>query len=304
MESEFLAWLRSRASATPPVLVGIGDDAAVLEVASRQCVVTTDMVMDGVDFRLDECDPWQVGRKALAVNLSDLAAMAARPKAVFVSLAIPSTLSLTTVQRICEGIFDLASEFRVCVAGGDTNVWQDHLAISITALGEPTSRGALLRSGARAGDTILVTGELGGSILGRHFDFPPRVAEAIALHERYELHAGIDVSDGLTLDLSRLAAASGCGAMIDLDSVPVSAAAFRLSQQAPAEGSPLDHALGDGEDFELILAVSPAEAARLLRDQPLLIPITRIGEMTAEPGLWQRTSAGDRLPLTPRGYEH
>ncbi|MDA1049399.1 MAG: thiamine-phosphate kinase [Planctomycetota bacterium] len=304
MESEFVAWLRRHAPAHPQLTLGIGDDAALLSLLSSQCVVTSDMLMDGVDFVLSDCDPRRVGRKALAVNLSDLAAMASKPVAAIVSIAVPTTISLEVTKAIYDGLLELAAEYGVALAGGDTNSWRHPLVINITAIGEPPQRGVLTRSGARAGDAILVTGEFGGSILGRHFDFRPRVDEALCLHQRYDLHAGIDVSDGLSLDLSRLARESSCGAIIDASCVPISGDAFRLAERNPDRGSPLDHALSDGEDFELILAVSAETAERIVADRPIGVPLTRIGEFVAEPGLWLRSESGDCQTLTPRGYEH
>lgn len=304
MESEFVAWLRRRVPMHPQLTLGIGDDAAVLSLPSCRCVVTSDMLMDGTDFILSESDPRRVGRKALAVNLSDLAAMASKPVAAIVSLAIPTGASIEMTKAIYEGLLELADEYEVALAGGDTNTWKHPFAISVTLIGEPTERGVLTRSGARAGDVILVTGEFGGSILGRHFDFIPRVNEALYLHQRFDLRAGLDVSDGLSLDLSRLARDSSCGAIIDASRVPISGDALRLSEQAPDSGSPLDHALGDGEDFELILAVSVETANRIVADQSIGIPVTRIGEFVAEPGLWLRGETGECQPLTPRGYEH
>jgi thiamine-monophosphate kinase len=271
---------------------------------SADCVVTTDMLMDGVDFRLSEHDPRKIGRKSLAVNLSDLAAMAARPVAAVVSLALPKAGGKKLAEELYEGLIPLATEFDCAIAGGDTNSWNGPLVISVTALGETTPRGPLLRGGAKTGDAILVTGSFGGSILGRHFDFTPRVREAILLNEHYELHAGIDVSDGLSLDLFRLAEESRCGVLVDPEAIPVSAAAGELAR-AQADGlSPLDHALSDGEDFELLLAVPPAEAARLFADQPLSVPITMIGKCIVERGLWRHSPDGAREPLQVRGYEH
>ncbi|HEY1786267.1 MAG TPA: thiamine-phosphate kinase, partial [Pirellulales bacterium] len=211
MESSFIAWLRSVCPPHPALGVGLGDDAAVLAVAGGQLVITTDLLTEGVDFLLAEHDPRRIGHKALAANLSDLAAMAARPLAVVIALALPEPGSDQLARDLYAGMLPLAARYGVAIAGGDTNTWAGGLAISITAIGTPTARGPLLRSGARPGDRILVTGSLGGSILGRHFDFEPRVAEALLLADRYQLHAGIDVSDGLSLDLSRLASESGCG---------------------------------------------------------------------------------------------
>jgi thiamine-monophosphate kinase len=164
-----------------------------------------------------------------------------------------------------------------------------------------------MRSGGKPGDWLLVTGQLGGSILGHMFDFTPRVREAIALHERYELHAGIDISDGLALDTSRLAAESGCGANLYIDNVPIAPAAHQLAEQEGAvdrDEAALAHALGDGQDFELLVAVPPAEGERILRDKPLSCPITHVGELAAERGLWQRTADGRRQSLEAIGWRH
>lgn len=296
MEAEFIAWLRRRLPAHRSLVVGPGDDAAVVDLGDPKLVVTTDMLMDGVDFVLADVDPQLIGRKALAVNLSDLAAMAAQPTAIVVSVALPRRNAFAFATEVYEGLIPLAEEFDTAIAGGDTNTYDGPLVINVTAFGRLTDRGPFLRSGARVGDEILVTGDFGGSILGKHFTFIPRIREALKLRE-FDIHAAMDVSDGLSLDLSRLCAASDCGAELDLAAVPIAAAA---SKTADAK-SPLDHALGDGEDFELILAVPPSEAKRLLEEQPLgHVRLTRIGRFIAEPGL----RAIDGKPLTPRGYEH
>ncbi len=305
MERDLIRWLRKRLPPHRLLRLGPGDDAAVLDMASvDQCVVTVDMLTDGVDFDLAKVDPRRVGHKAMAVNLSDLAAMAARPLACVVALVLPRQGGMELAMALCEGMLPLAERYDVAWAGGDTNSWDGPLAISITLLGAATARGALRRGGARPGDRILVTGSFGGSIFGRHLDFEPRVAEALLLHQRYELHAGVDVSDGLSLDLSHVLEESRCGAVVHVDAVPLADDARRLAESLADGSTPLDHALGDGEDFELILAVPPAEARRMLLDQPLRVPITDIGEFVAEPGLWRTDAAGDRRPLVPRGWEH
>ena len=311
MEADFIAWLRSRLPAPPPpsLVVGPGDDAAVFDTSSMPgMVATTDMLMDGVDFRLNEADPRRIGRKALAVNLSDLAAMGAEPMAALVSLSLPRSGGFALARELYEGLLPLAEEFGASIAGGDTNAWDGPLVISVTALGRTTARGPLLRSGAKPGDAVVVTGELGGSILGKHFDFAPRVREAIALAARYKIHAAMDISDGLLLDLSRLCAESGCGAEIDLDTVPIAAAANQLAELRRYDGSGLDHALGDGEDFELLLALTTEDSIAAQRDQPLLadygVRLTPIGRFIAEPGLWEIDAAGMRRKLEPRGYQH
>jgi thiamine-monophosphate kinase len=211
-----------------------------------------------------------------------------------------STLELAI--ELYRGMVPLAQRHGISIAGGDTNTWDGPLAISITAIGTVTDRGPLTRSGGKVGDQILVTGSLGGSILGKHLDVEPRVAEALLLHERYTLHAGLDISDGLGLDAARLAKASNCGIALDPILFPISDAACRLSEQSGHP--PVDHAWGDGEDFELLLAV-PTDAARaILSDQPLGVPVTRIGELTPERGLWEHLPDGHRKLREPTGFQH
>ncbi len=312
MESELIAYLRERLPAHLCLRLGPGDDAAILSLGdAADAVVTVDMLMDGVDFRVGEVDPRRIGRKALAVNLSDLAAMASEPLAALVAVALPRRGGMALAQALYEGILPLAEQFNVAIAGGDTNSWDGPLVIAITAIGKAPpnaspGRPPWRRSGARPGDALLVTGDLGGSILGKHLDFTPRVNEALLLAERYDVRAAIDLSDGLAIDLSRLAAESRCGAQLDLASIPISAAAVALSRATSkgAGNTPLDHALGDGEDFELLLAVAPDVAARILADQPLDVPLTHIGQCVADPGLWQRNERGEVSSLRVRGYEH
>ena len=305
MEPELIAHIRKRLPDHPRLRLGPGDDAAVLRMADvDECVVTVDLLTDHVDFELAEVDPRRVGRKSLAVNLSDLAAMAAKPLAGVVAVVLPRHGGLDLAVALYEGLLPLAEQLDLAIAGGDTNSWDGPLAVSITLIGQVTGRGPLRRGGAMPGDRIVTTGSFGGSILGRHFDFEPRVEEALLLHERYELHAGIDVSDGLSIDLGRLVEESGCGAVIDLDAVPVADDAVRLAKQLDDGSTPLDHALCDGEDFELILAVAPEEAERMVAEQPLGVPLSVIGQFLAEPGLWQTDAAGGRRALRPAGWQH
>ncbi|MCS7303788.1 MAG: thiamine-phosphate kinase [Thermoguttaceae bacterium] len=304
MENELIRYFRQRVPAHRLVELGLGDDAAVLRLGEARYVLTVDLLSDHVDFELAEVDPRRVGRKLLAVNLSDIAAMAARPLAAVIALLLPRAGGLQLAKSLYEGLLPLAEEYDLAIAGGDTNSWDGPLAASVTILGQTTERGPLTRSGARPGDQILVTGSFGGSILGKHLDFQPRVREALWLHQHYQLHAGIDCSDGLALDLARLAEESGCGAAIDLAAVPVAEDAYRLAKQLADGSTPLQHALADGEDFELILAVPPQEASRILADQPLPVPIHRIGQFIEMPGLWEQEPQGKLRPLAPTGWVH
>jgi len=307
LEAELIVWLRENLPTSPRLVVGLGDDAAVVRTfAGKDTVITTDLLSDGVDFLLHEVDPLHAGHKALGVNLSDLAAMAAQPVAAFVSLALPrggvnDLSALELARQLYRGMFPLAEKYGMVIAGGDTNTFDGPLTISITAVGDTTSRGPLTRSGAQVGDQLFVTGDLGGSILGRHLQVEPRVNEALELHEQLELHAGIDISDGLAIDASRMAHASGCGVALELSAIPISQAACQLSERDGR--TPLDHALGDGEDFELLLAV-PKEAGEQLQRLSLGVPITRIGKVVAEPGLWSVDNTGELKPLESYGYQH
>jgi thiamine-monophosphate kinase len=235
----------------------------------------------------------------LAINLSDIAAMAGLPVAAVVSVGLPRTGGRAIAEELYHGLREMADAFDTALVGGDTNTWAGPLVISVTVLGEATGRGPVRRSGARPGDWLLVTGPLGGSIRGKHLDFTPRVREAMQLHELTDLHAMIDVSDGLAADVHHLCVESGCGAVLRGESVPIAAEARSLSDGR----SPLEHALSDGEDFELVFALAPNEARSLLRMQPVPgITLYHIGECT-EGGLWLEEK-GQRRELQPRGYVH
>jgi thiamine-monophosphate kinase len=341
-EFEYIAWLRSRTPADPRVLIGPGDDCAALAPTGCPLLVTTDMLMDGVDFVVAEVGPRRAGRKAMAANLSDIAAMAGVPVAAVVGVALPRPESgvrspesvqesgvgsqgsgtalpsptpdprspipdprlptpdsrLPFAEQLYLGLRDAADAFGVAIVGGDTNSWDGRLVISVTALGEATGRGPVTRGGARPGDWLFVTGPLGGSILGHHLDFTPRVREALALHAAVELRAMCDISDGLAADLNHILEESRCGAVLSAGAIPISDAARELARTSGK--TPLQHALGDGEDFELVFAVRPADGARLLRAPP--VPVTKIGECV-DAGLWLEAD-GKRERLEPTGWVH
>lgn len=299
-EFAFIDWLRRRTPSAPRVLLGPGDDTALLVwPKDAPCLVTTDMLLEGSCFLLAEAGPRRVGRKALAVNLSDIAAMAGVPVAAVVSVGLPRQGGRGLAEELYLGLREVADAFGVAIIGGDTNSWDGPLVINVTLLGEATPRGAVRRSGAKVGDWLLVTGPVGGSILGKHLDFTPRVREALLLHENADLHALIDISDGLAADLGHLCDESRCGAVLVAESIPLTSEAHRMND----ERSPLEHGLGDGEDFELIAAVTPEDGQRLLREQPIPgLTLAHIGECV-EQGLWLEM-AGRRQPLARKGYVH
>jgi len=305
--SEFtlINWFRQRErSRTTTAKQGIGDDCAILGVApGRDLLVTTDMLMDGRHFRLKKDGPEAVGYKAMGVNLSDIAAMAGVPRAVVVAVALPRGEAVAVAQGVYNGMRLLAEPFQVDLVGGDTNAWDGPLVISVTLLGETTARGPVLRSGAKAGDVIFVTGPLGGSLAtGRHLRPEPRIVEALALHEAAPINAMIDISDGLSSDLGHILDESGVGALIDAESIPIHPDALVMSRQ---DGAPaLHHALSDGEDFELCLVISPEDAARLLAATPPPAKICQIGSITDAPGLRMRLPDGRIVPVPPGGFDH
>lgn len=300
-EFELIDWIRRQTPKHDRLTLGIGDDTAALRFPlPTDCLTTVDMLMEGVHFTLSSATPRQVGHKALGVNLSDIAAMAGRPLAAVISLALPRGRGATLTEELYAGIGDLAKQFDVAIAGGDTNSWDGPLVISITVLGETVGSGPVLRGTAQPGDWIFVTGELGGSLLGRHLNFSPRVSEALALHAAVDLHAMIDVSDGLAADLAHITDESGVGAVLTETAIPISPAAHSLKDERTA----LQHALGDGEDFELLFTVSPEEGRRLLENSPIEIPVSHIGRIVEETGLQMRTVDGNLVPLTVTGWEH
>uniref|UniRef100_A0A7C2K096 Thiamine-monophosphate kinase n=1 Tax=Schlesneria paludicola TaxID=360056 RepID=A0A7C2K096_9PLAN len=300
-EFEFIHHIRRRAAVRPPVRVGIGDDAAVLDhPAGTVEVVTTDLLMEGIDFLWPETSAALIGRKSLAVNLSDLAAMAGRPTAAFVSLALPKARGRSFADEVMDGLLALADAYEVTIAGGDTNSWDGPLVVSVTVLGTPFANQPVLRSGAQPGDWVFVTGACGGSILGRHLTFTPRLAEAERLTQLVKLHAMIDISDGLAADLHHLLDESHVGARVEAAAIPIHADAARLCDPR----TPLDHALSDGEDFELLFTVPANDGPRLLAawDQPT--QITKIGEITAESGCRLHRADGTSIELPPLGWLH
>lgn len=308
MELDFVAALLSRIPADARLEVPPGDDAAVIRPpAGRRTVVTVDMLMEGTDFILGpDCPPRLVGHKALAVNLSDLAAMAARPEAAVVAVALPRHHGDSLGRGVLEGMLATAAEHGVALAGGDTNAWDGPLVISITAIGSVAPGRAWRRDGALPGDLLVVSGGCGGSLLGRHLAVAPRVREALAIAERFTVHAAIDVSDGLSLDVARLMQASGTSAVIDLDAIPIHPDAVQMAERPGDDRTSLDHALADGEDFELVLSLPADEARRLVIEAPTLIglPFTVIGEVVAGKGLFARSADGTTTPLEPRGFVH
>jgi thiamine-monophosphate kinase len=288
-ESSILDWLRSTSRASSRVPIPIGDDLAALKLDANDglILVGVDQVLDRVHFDAREHAPELIGRKAVNRNLSDCAAMACEPVAAVLSLALPRGCGDDFVKRLIDGARDACSAFNCHLVGGDTGSWDGPLAVTVAVIGASRGVEPIRRSGAKPGDHLYITGPLGGSILGRHLTFEPRVTLARELVRACEVHAMLDLSDGLSRDLPRLCAASNVGATIDASLIPIHADARKLP------GDPLDHALHDGEDYELLFAAPAC-------DHPAAICI---GTITAEPGV-RITRDGTTRPLEPRGWDH
>ncbi len=299
MEQSFLAYLRGRCRSLRQVPVGIGDDAAVLDPVAGQQVATVDQIIAGTDF-LPEDDLGDVGYKAMAINLSDLAAMGATPTAALVTLSLPKQNATRIAAEVYEGILQAAEAYNVAIAGGDISTYEGPLSITITILGEVPAGSAWLRSGAQEADAIIVTGYVGGSIRGRHLRPEPRVDLALRLREVVQVHAAIDISDGLSLDLDRLCAASHVGAELSIETIPIHDDAIGLAEETGK--TPFQHAWSDGEDFELILTMGQSDADKILNDN-LGVQLTQIGNIVGRTGLWKR-KRGKLERMSPQGYIH
>jgi thiamine-monophosphate kinase len=300
----FIDQLKSKILAESPASrnlpIAPGDDCALVPSTTEGVLFAADMLMEGVHFDLSLTTPELVGRKALAVNLSDIASMAGIPTGITVCLALPQKNGGQLGEGIMRGMIDLANKFDVAIAGGDTNAWNGPLVVSVAVIGKPHPKGSVTRGGARPGDWIMVTGKLGGSIYGRHLTFSPRLQEAYDLHSLYGLNAMIDLSDGLATDLRHILAQSRVGARLRMDRIPIHTDCIGKS---PDDVPPLERALRDGEDFELLFTVSPAVGAKILNDfaNHAKLTVSHIGEITDEPQrvLWENGAEFDL-----RGYTH
>jgi len=326
-EDDLLAAIRKLLSGEGPgVEVGVGDDAAVVELGKHPLVLTTDLLVEGVHFDRALSSPHDLGYKALSVNVSDVAAMGGSPRVALVGLAVRAPLEGAFVMELYGGLLEAGEEYAVSVVGGDTSRGEG-VVISVTVVGEVAKGQAVLRSGASAGDRLVVTGTLGGAagglrvaragpsgahgalgtawarvLLERHARPVARVGEGQTLAQAGAT-AMIDVSDGLALDLSRLCAESGVGARVAEGSVPVEPA---LLEGASVVGvDPLELALSGGEDYELLATIAPEAVEGTARKlvERFGTPLTDIGEVTEE-GLRIVDPDGRERELEPRGWDH
>ena len=274
------------------VIKGIGDDCAVLKYDKYNYqLLTCDMLVEGIDFtRKDK--PFLVGRKALAISISDIASCGGLPRYALVSLGMPKSTSVDLVDKLYGGMISLAKLYKINIVGGDISS-AESLTINVSLLGEVEKENLLLRSGAKPGDFIFVTGELGGSISGKHLKFTPRLKEARFLVKNFKINSMIDVSDGLAQDLGHILSESKVGAFIYEKLLPLSSQARDLAD-----------ALYAGEDFELLFTMSRKEAGKLMRMKKR-INCRLIGEIVdRKEGLRLVDGKGSIKLLKLRGFRH
>lgn len=297
------ALVRRLAELVPPLHgpgLGIGDDAAVIPGEKSDTLLTSDAVIEGRHFAPD-ADPGSVGHKALARAVSDIAAMGGTPRWALVNLVAPPSTSLAHCEALYGGLARSAERLGVTVVGGDTT--EGHpLALHVFVTGEVPQGRAILRSGAKPGDGVYVTGALGGSLASRHLVFVPRLAEGRWLRAGGWASSMIDLSDGLATDVRRLAESSGVGVEIDPDAVPLAGAAG-VDDGRPA----LEHALCDGEDYELLFTVPPVNEAAFggAWSRSFDLACTRIGRIVDEAGAaYLAAAGGERKRMTAHGFRH
>ncbi|HKP37671.1 MAG TPA: thiamine-phosphate kinase [Pyrinomonadaceae bacterium] len=340
-EFEFIRLLREQVQSretSSRVLKGIGDDAAVISQSlGRDSVITTDLLIEDVDFHRASTPARLLGHKALAVSLSDIAAMGARPAYSFLSLGLPEEIWQGDFKdKFYEGYLALADKFGVALAGGDISRSKDKIVIDSIVMGEVSTRSAIMRSGARPGDQVFVTGTLGGaaaglklielgarigsvppasaggssegsdneaiqSLLGRQLRPSPRVGWGIVLGTEQLASAMIDISDGLSSDLAHLCAESGVGAVIESASIPVDKDVIKLCGRRALD--PLALALHGGEDFELLFTVSPENVDRLPKRVDG-VEVSLIGEITDKTGSIRIREKDREWDLPAQGFEH
>jgi thiamine-monophosphate kinase len=274
------------------VKIGPGDDCAVVKFGKRWQLLKTDCIVESIHFSKESPATW-VGWKALCRAISDVAAMGGRPMDALVTIAVAPQVRLRWLRGVYSGLRKAAQRYDVNLVGGETSRSPGPAFISVALTGIVEKRRALLRSGGKPGDFLYVTGQLGGSIRGKHLRFEPRLAEALWLADHFAINAMIDLSDGLGSDLPRLAKASSTGFEIDRERLPLS------------KGCSIEQAISDGEDYELLFAVPPEVVPTLEErwDKKFPTPVlTQIGRLT-EPNR-QELSASGFNQLTDSGYDH
>jgi thiamine-monophosphate kinase len=306
-EFELIAKLTKSLPTNETVVAGAGDDCAVLDfgLPEKLFLFKTDAVVEGVHFT-KETPPEKIGRKAMARCLSDVAAMAGAPAAALVTIGLPKGFNPERVVKIYAGLNAVAKKFSVAITGGETTTNPGGIFISIALLGTVGRGKQIMRSGAKPGDAIFVTGELGGSLAGKHLDFEPRVTEAQWLAAHFPIHAMADLSDGLAGDLRQIVTASGVGAELLKPAIPVARAAKLQAQKSSLAKPAVAAALTDGEDFELLLTVAAGDAVKLLDTWKKKFPklkLSCIGKIVRGEGITIHDKHGSQK-LEAHGYVH
>ena len=302
-EFDLIDWIQSQHNPTDFVRIPQGDDLAVLKWnAADLLLVGVDQALDGVHFDSALHAPRLIGRKVMNRNLSDCAAMACLPAAAVATVALTKGTGIEYAKELYLGLRDAADPFGCVLVGGDTASWPGKLAVTVTILGKSAGITPITRAGAKPGDTLFVSGHLGGSILGRHLSFTPRIELAQALLKALgeNLHAMMDLSDGLAQDLPRLCKASNVGAQIHTANLPIHPDAWTLSENDHLPAGL--HALADGEDYELLFAIHPDAIPNIVNLTET--PLTAIGTITAEKSLHLIDESGASHPWPKLGFEH
>ncbi|MDK1031636.1 MAG: thiamine-phosphate kinase [Planctomycetia bacterium] len=306
-EFAFIDWIRKRARTDADnITLGPGDDMAIVNLAAEAgCLLTVDALLEGTHFDLATDSLQDVGRKALAVSLSDVAAMAALPLAALAWVSLPDHADMDFAKAIYRGLQSCAEKFNCPIVGGDVTSWpsgKGKLALGTAVIAQEAGIKAVRRSGAKTGDIICVTGSLGGSRLGKHLTFQPRVQEARMLAKAAPIHAMIDISDGLSSDLRHICTESRVAAEVRAADVPVSPAAEEFAKSTGRP--PLEHALNDGEDFELLFTIAEDDLHRLPDLSDFGASVQNIGRITEGRGMKLLMPDGTSEPLEPAGWEH
>lgn len=309
-EQDLLQHVYAANAALPAgVTVPPGDDMGAVRVGEQVVLVTVDQVAAGVHVDLAAATLEQVGRKAITRNLSDVAAMAAKPVGAVAAVCLPRGFGDERARRLFDAMRTAAEAFACPLIGGDISMWDQPMILTVTVFAEPAGIEPVLRRGAQAGDAVYVTGALGGSgetVAGytHHLDFTPRinVARKLAGDPATRPHCMIDLSDGLARDLGHLCRAADLGAQIDADRLPLSDGAKQAAQRS---GQPAwRHAVGDGEDYELLFTAPPGRVPDAIEG----VPITAIGTMQPAPlhgpALRLRLGDGELIDLAGLGWEH